>query len=143
MNWKGGKAHSGNGYAWIWKPAHPKASNGYVGEHILIAEVALGKHLPDGAVVHHHTPEQLVICQDQAYHMLLHQRQRALEACGHANWLKCPYCKKYDVLEKMYVRPNRLHGYHRSCHSTVEAKRQLLKRREKVGRENQIHNRAG
>lgn len=59
-------------------------------EHISIAEKALGKKLPSGAVVHHmnkqradnHTPYNLVICQDQSYHLLLHRRMREYELYG-------------------------------------------------------------
>lgn len=55
-------------------------------EHIVKAEKALGRKLPRGAVVHHmnkiphdnDTPLNLVICPDQAYHLLLHRRMRAL-----------------------------------------------------------------
>jgi|SRR5215469_5231505 len=56
-------------------------------EHVVVAQQALGKPLPQGAVVHHmnrdpsdnHTPFNLVICPDQAYHLLLHQRMREAE----------------------------------------------------------------
>ncbi len=56
-------------------------------EHIHLAERALGRKLPYKAVVHHmngdpsdnFTPFNLVICQDQAYHLLLHRRARELE----------------------------------------------------------------
>lgn len=45
------------------------------------AEMALGKQLPAGAEVHHADGTKaddapLVICQDRAYHMLLHKRMR-------------------------------------------------------------------
>jgi hypothetical protein len=53
-------------------------------EHVMLAERALGRKLPEGAVVHHmnedkldnFTPLNLVICPDQAYHMFLHKRMR-------------------------------------------------------------------
>ena len=46
--------------------------------HRLAAEKILGKNLPIKAVVHHHygNPPTLVICPDQAYHLLLHARSR-------------------------------------------------------------------
>ena len=47
-------------------------------EHRLRAEKALGKPLPAKAIVHHHrgTMPTLVICPDQAYHLLIHARMR-------------------------------------------------------------------
>jgi hypothetical protein len=55
--------------------------------HILIAEKALGRRLPNGAVVHHVDEDKsndsnrnLVICENQSYHLLLHARIRALRA---------------------------------------------------------------
>lgn len=71
--------------------------------HVLIAERALGKPLPAGAVVHHadenpsnNAPTNLVICPSQAYHVMLHKRMRAMNACGNPNWVICPRCKRYD-----------------------------------------------
>lgn len=60
-----------------------KINNIRVAEHRLIAECALGKPLPVGAIVHHingiksdNRPTNLIICPDEAYHNLLHTRQK-------------------------------------------------------------------
>lgn len=72
------------GYVLVYSPDHPHADcKGYVYEHVAIACTALGKPLPKRAEVHHHdrtrtnnTNGNLVLCQDRAYHMLLHKRMR-------------------------------------------------------------------
>jgi len=46
----------------------------YAYEHKVRAEKALGNRLPPKAIVHHHSKTELVICQDQAYHLFLHRR---------------------------------------------------------------------
>lgn len=89
-------------------------------EHIVIAENALGKPLPEGSQVHHldenpsnNDPRNLVICPNQSYHSLLHQRTRALQECGNANYLKCQHCKQYDNPERLCIYTNNI--YHRKC----------------------------
>jgi len=102
--WKGGVTQSGGRYVYEKAPDHPGAnSEGYVLQHRLVAEKALGKILPEGAEVHHvncdgldNRPENLVICPDGAYHGLLHRRQRAMDACGNPNWSKCRFCGEFD-----------------------------------------------
>lgn len=123
-NWHGGSfVH--HGYKMVTNHSHPRAHNNhYVFEHILLAEKALGKPLPKGVQVHHHTPEQLVICQDPGYHKLLHYRQRALAACGHANWKKCAYCRQYDAPENLFVaRQKSQPSYHYECRRAFKNKR--------------------
>lgn len=105
--WNGGKRTDAKGHIWVQCPGHPRADiHGYVAKHILDAEQAMGKPLNLPHVVHHHTPDQLVICEDQAYHLFLHQRTRAYKACGHANWLRCKYCKQYDAPENLNTEGN-------------------------------------
>lgn len=91
------------GYYTVYAPSHPKATKaGEVYEHVAVAEQALGHHLPAGAEVHHvdgnplnNAPRNLVICQDKAYHKLLHVRQRILAAGGDPNTQKlCGMCHR-------------------------------------------------
>ena len=93
--------------------------------HILVAERALGRKLPEGAEVHHvnenptdNRPENLVICPNHAYHMMLHRRAKAYDACGHADWLKCNFCGRYDDPDNLRVRSNGylgFRGHHLEC----------------------------
>lgn len=132
--WKGGKIVDFDGYVLIHSPGHPKAnSGGYVREHILIIEKALGKFMPAKSQGHHHNGkksdnrhENLIACEDNGYHLLLHQRARAYYVCGHADWRKCSICKQYDPPEKLYI--NRNTSYHNDCIN----KRQRDRRKNKL-----------
>jgi len=115
------------GYVLALAKGHPRANrDGYVWEHVLVAERACGKHLPATAVVHHvdgnpanNDPSNLIVCQDQAYHKLLHQRATALNACGNASALKCDICHRYDRQEEIraysYRKGIGRYGRHLSC----------------------------
>lgn len=132
--WKGGQYQRRDGYRFIMQPDHPRAAHkGHVLEHLIVAEKALGKSLPVGAEVHHvneiksdNRNNNLVICQDTAYHQLLHQRLDAYKACGNPNWRRCRVCKQYgDPSSETF---NVVHSYHKKCIAEESrAKRARLK----------------
>lgn len=102
------------GYVIVKDIHHPRAdSNGYVYQHIIVAEGALGRPLKAPNCIHHvnenksdNRPRNLVICEDQAYHSLLHVRQRVIERGGDPNTQKiCAACG--ELLPKTQFYSNR------------------------------------
>lgn len=105
--WKGGRINQ-RGYIMIKAWNHPRANkNNYVWEHVLIAEKVLGRFLPAGAVVHHvngiqsdNRNSNLLICENNAYHMFLHSRLRILDAGGDPDsHAICTHCHQLKVLD--------------------------------------------
>jgi len=132
-SWKGGKVFDAHwGYNHIYqRPEDRTCTRSYIRESVLIAQKILGKKLPVGAVVHHvdknkinNVPSNLVICQDQSYHLILHAREIVLKLSGHAHYRKCSYCKEYDDPINMSChRP----GYrHKKCHAIYENNRRQM-----------------
>jgi hypothetical protein len=101
-------------------------------DHVLIAERALGKPLPTGAVVHHwdedrtnNAPENLLICPDRAYHNLIHARMSAMAATGDPSKRPCRRCKQYDALENLRNYQTKAGGWahwHPKCENLAAAK---------------------
>lgn len=126
--WEGGR-HAGR-YVRVYRPSHPQAlPNGYIYEHIALAEQAVGGLLPAGAEVHHvngdgcdNSRGNLVVCQGHAYHMLLHRRSRALEGAGNADWLKCGYCGEWGDPEDLHLTSQN-RAYHKHCKSAYDLAR--------------------
>lgn len=104
-NYKGGRCTHKAGYIFVTAKNHPRASSGgYVFEHILVAEKVLGRHLPAMAEVHHingvkddNRTSNLVICENAAYHALLHARLNAYQATGNPDARQCCICHEYGV----------------------------------------------
>ena len=77
-----------NGYIVLRVPHHPRADrNGWVLEHVIVAELMNGGPLPAGAVVHHvngirsdNRPENLHVFTSQSEHSRIHALARRLGA---------------------------------------------------------------
>lgn len=119
-----------SGYAVKYAPEHPKAQNGAVYLHVLIAEAALGRHMPDGVEIHHvdgnslnNSNRNLVICQDKAYHKLLHVRARTIAAGGDPDTERlCATCrspKPFAAFNRM--AGNKSHGLQNACRECQRA----------------------
>ena len=105
--WKGGESLC-NGYYMVYMPNHPRSHQNRIFKSHLIVEKVLGNILPFTACIHHINGDStndannnLLVCENNSYHILIHTRDRAYKACGNANYRKCPYCKKYDDINNM------------------------------------------
>jgi hypothetical protein len=111
--------------------SYKRRSNGHGSsqEHTMIAEKILGCKLGENVVIHpvdgnkhNNANRNLVACQNEAYHKLLHTRTRALDECGDANKRKCRVCYKYNEkinLENKVVKSNQ-NGEGTWLHKTCE-----------------------
>lgn len=104
----------------------------YIQMHRYVAEQALGKPLPEEAVVHHwdrdelnNSNENLLICPDQSYHMLIHARMDAMDATGDPDKRRCKICGCYDDTRNLCKIGSRNRLAHRACAQKAwrEAKR--------------------
>lgn len=123
-------------------PHHPHASaSGCVYEHILVAERALGHFLPPRAQVHHvdennrnNANRNLVICQDVAYHKLLHVRTNVRRAGGNPNTDKlCCDCRRPKPFAAFNLaRANKSTGRQAMCRDCGKIRDAEKRRRRKA-----------
>lgn len=138
-----GLTKRGDGYMRRAVGGHPRADeNGRVLEHVLIAERALGKPLPPKAIVHHSDRDRsnnlngnLVICQDQAYHVLLHYRMRAIGAGRDPNKeKKCATCQEWKVFSGFRKNASTFDGLHPECKPCKTGRENIRKRKRRAER---------
>ncbi len=130
--WKGGVIKK-RGRILIFIPGPSQATKqGYVYRSRVVATRAMRKPLPKKSIVHHFDEDcgndengNLVVCEDRAYHLFLHQRKRAFDACKHAHWRKCVRCKKYDNPTNLHINGHNV--YHRKCNTEYERERRHKK----------------
>jgi len=127
-NGEGSLKGRGENRLWFTRPDGKRVQRA-----VLIVEKVLGKPLPKGAIVHHVNEDEsddrnknLVVCQDQGLHNIIHGRLKALEACGNARWKPCTFCHQYDDPSLLYK--NDTSYYHKKCRSDYNIPYQRARR---------------
>jgi hypothetical protein len=130
-HWNGGRSVKPNGYV-------QTVANGRRDfEHVHIVERAVGRRLPLGARIHHvdgdrsnNVGRNLVVCQDDAYHQLLHVRARVVAAGGNPNTDKlCSRCKIPKPFGAFYRDSSFTDGRCKYCKPCYVLRQQVARRR--------------
>lgn len=103
-----------------YKPDHPRADkNGYVLEHIIVAEQKIGRTLLPGEVVHHidhnkrnNSPDNLMVFENCGQHTMYHWGGRATQK-EDGTWIcemekhfaTCKHCgKRFELTYEVYAK---------------------------------------
>lgn len=131
--WVGGRVMQGKGYVGVLDHNHHRAfpGTGYVLEHAIIVERALGHPLDAKHPIHHvnegktdNRNGNLVVCENEAYHRLLHARMRVAKAGGNPNLDKiCCRCKKLKPLTDFSIHRSAWNGVYGECRICRSAQR--------------------
>lgn len=99
-------------YIKIYAPdcSRARKRDGYARRSHVVAEKALGKPLLKETIIHHHdedthndSNDNLVICEDENYHRLLHKRMRIVKLGGDPNTDKiCGRCNLAKPFKEFY-----------------------------------------
>ncbi len=106
--------------------------------HRARAEAVLGHPLPSSAPIHHpdrdvtNPSARLVICENAAYHALLHWRERIIGAGGNPNVEKpCSRCKAMKPFVEFNKNSTHLvDGLDYFCRSCIREKNEVQRRRQ-------------
>lgn len=113
----------------VTRPSHVRAGEcGRIEMSAAVVEDSTGRQIPTCHPIHHvnraprdNRPANLVVCEDDAYHFLIHYRARALEESGNANHVRCEVCGKWssrrdpDVTKVNCKDYRRNRYYHKTC----------------------------
>ena|SRR3990167_9005975 len=128
------RVRKSDGYVLLHVADHPRAdAKGRIPEHIVIAERALGRYLPDGTEVHHfneirnnNSNHNLIICEDHGYHVLLHTRQRIVARGGDPNMEKiCSACQQVKPRSEFSRHRSKGDGLSLSCRSCASVRHRV------------------
>ena len=108
-------------------------------EHRAVAEKILGRPLHGTECVHHvdgdganNAHSNLVICPTNAYHVLLHRREKALNACGNPDFRQCQWCREWSDVALMRAHGNGVRWKHPRCHAEEQQQRYWAMRQREI-----------
>jgi HNH endonuclease len=141
-----GDKHMSGGYVCIKTAGHPRPErDGWIAEHVLVVERILGRYLDSNHPIHHvngiktdNRPENLVVCEDPSYHILLHKRARIIEAGGDPETqVLCGTCHQLKLLNQDFS-PSRVRRRVYTCHACAYRYKDQARKRRRERNKNEI-----